>query len=80
MDGAMSGQQSLLVLECVGHHNVNRAWGSIMLFVGISASVGPPLVGKLNLMLQLQVMDWRWSLFNSHHKQSLSFLSSALME
>ena len=73
MDGAMSGQQSLLVLECVGHHNVNRAWGCIMLFVGISASVGPPLVGKLDLMLQLQVMDWRLSLFNSHHKQSTHF-------
>lgn len=47
MDGAVSGQQSLLVLECVGHHMVNRAWGYIMLFAGISASVGPPLVGLM---------------------------------
>ena len=46
MDGAMAGQQSLLVLECVGHQKVNRAWGYIMLFAGISATIGPPLIGK----------------------------------
>ena len=73
MDGSLAGQQSLLVLECVGHHNLNHAWGYMMLFAGISASVGPPSVGKLNLMLQLQVMDWKLSLFNSHHKQSTHF-------
>lgn len=51
MDGSLAGQQSLLVLECVGHHNVNHAWGYIMLFAGISASVGPPSVGLMADML-----------------------------
>lgn len=44
--GAYTGQASLLVLECVGKHKVNQAWGYIRLFTGVSVVIGPPLAGK----------------------------------
>lgn len=47
MEGAMMGQFSLLVLECVGKHKVNQAWGYLMLFVGVSIGIGPPLSGLM---------------------------------
>ena len=47
------GQASLLILECVGEHEVNQALGCIMLFTGVSACVGPPLAGKLILLFAI---------------------------
>ncbi|KAJ7379465.1 hypothetical protein OS493_015248 [Desmophyllum pertusum] len=47
MEGAMVGQFPLLVLECVGKHKVNQAWGYIMLFTGVSVGIGPPLAGLM---------------------------------
>ena len=48
MDGAIMGQFSLLVLKCVGKHKLNQAWGYIMLFIGLSICIGPPMAGKYN--------------------------------
>lgn len=47
MDGAMNGQYALLLLECTGRHQVNRAWGYMMLFSGLSVGLGSPLAGLL---------------------------------
>ena len=46
MDGALNGQFSLMVLECVGKHKVNQAWGYIMFVSGFSVGIGPPYAGK----------------------------------
>lgn len=46
MDGGVLGQQSLLVLLCVGKDKVNQAWGYLMLFTGFGLGIGPPLAGK----------------------------------
>jgi len=51
MDGAMQGQFSLLVLGCVGKRKVIHAWGFIMFFVGLTSAIGPPLAGKLKLIV-----------------------------
>lgn len=51
--GAHTGQASLLVLECVGKHKVNQAWGYIRLFTGLSVVIGPPLAGKFILLCDL---------------------------
>ena len=66
MEGAMNGQISLLLLDCVGHHKLNRAWGYTMLFAGISAGVGPPLVGKFKFkpILYFQKVKSRTVVFN----------------
>lgn len=45
MEGAMLGQLTLLVLECVGRHKINQAWGVMQCFIGMSVSIGPPLAG-----------------------------------
>ncbi|XP_078371650.1 monocarboxylate transporter 13-like [Oculina patagonica] len=47
MEGTNTGQASLLVLECVGKHKVNQAWGYIRLFAGVSVCIGPPLAGLM---------------------------------
>ena len=46
MDGGTMGQQSLLLLNCVGKDQVNQAWGYLMLFTGFGVGIGPPLAGK----------------------------------
>ncbi|XP_078371646.1 monocarboxylate transporter 10-like isoform X1 [Oculina patagonica] len=47
MDGAMMGQFSLLVLKCVSKDKLNQAWGYIMLFIGLSICIGPPMAGLM---------------------------------
>lgn len=47
MDGAMNGQYALLLLECTGRRQANRAWGYMMLFSGLSVGLGSPLAGEL---------------------------------
>ena len=49
MEGAMLGQLTLLVLECVGRHKINQAWGVMQCFIGMSVSIGPPLAGEFGL-------------------------------
>lgn len=44
--GLMMGQFSLLVLECVGTHKVNQAWGCLMVVMGVSVGTGPPMAGE----------------------------------
>lgn len=51
MEGAMLGQLTLLVLECVGRHKINQAWGVMQCFIGMSVSIGPPLAGEFRLHL-----------------------------
>lgn len=46
MDGGVLGQQSLLVLLCVGKDKVNQAWGYLMFCTGFGLGIGPPLAGK----------------------------------
>ena len=46
--GAMMGQFSLLVLECVGTHKVNQALGCLMAAMDVSVGTGPPIAGELN--------------------------------
>lgn len=46
MNGAMMGQFSLLVLECVGTHKVNQAWGCLMVVMGVSVGTGPPMASE----------------------------------
>ena len=48
VEGATAGQLPLLVLECVGEQKVNQAWGYIMVFMGLSIGIGPPMAGKLD--------------------------------
>lgn len=48
MNGAMNGQYALLLLECTGRRQVNRAWGYMMLFSGLSVGLGSPLAGELH--------------------------------
>lgn len=47
MDGGVLGQQSLLVLVCVGKDKVNQAWGYLMLCTGFGLGIGPPLAGLI---------------------------------
>ena len=51
MEGAMVGQLTLLVLECVGRHKINQAWGVMQCFIGMSVSIGPPLAGEFRLII-----------------------------
>lgn len=51
MDGAMNGQFSLLILKCVGKHNLNQAWGQVFFILGLSMCIGPPLAGLMTDML-----------------------------
>ena len=46
MDGGVLGQQSLLVLLCVGKDKVNQAWGYLMFSTGLGLGIGPPLAGE----------------------------------
>lgn len=48
VEGATAGQLPLLVLECVGEQKVNQAWGYIMVFMGLSIGIGPPMAGELD--------------------------------
>lgn len=47
MDGGVLGQQSLLVLLCVGKDKVNQAWGYLMFSTGLGLGIGPPLAGLI---------------------------------
>ena len=51
MEGAMLGQLTLLVLECVGRPKINQAWGVMQCFIGMSVSIGPPLAGEFGLII-----------------------------
>jgi len=47
MDGTMQGQISLMVLQCIGKHNVIHGWGYTMFFTGLTTAIGPPLAGLM---------------------------------
>ena len=46
VDGGRYGLMSLLVLECVGPHQTDRAWGIMGFCLGVTSTVGPTLLGK----------------------------------
>jgi len=51
MEGSYNGQYSLLVLECCGKEKVNQAWGYISIFAGVSAGLGPPMAGEIQVLI-----------------------------
>ena len=67
MDGAMNGQFSLLILKCVGNHNLNQAWGQVFFILGLSMCIGPPLAGEFQwipLDFYAQTMYFLWRGFS----------------
>ena len=46
MDGGRYGLMSLLVLECVGPNQTDRAWGVLHFCIGVTSALGPTLQGK----------------------------------
>ena len=68
MDGAMNGQFSLLILKCVGKHNLNQAWGQVFFILGLSMCIGPPLAGEFQwipLDFYAQTMYFLWRGFSA---------------
>ena len=58
MDGGRYGLMPLIVLECVGEKRTDQAWGYVAFCVGLSAAIGPTVIGEQRGSFSILISPW----------------------